>query len=159
MDGSFFADYKKFVVLPAEEQKETLKEFDPRDYATHFVLTLSLYDALISNWSEAIKYGVHVESSLAKALEEFNRKEKGVYHLKTLEIEANKSYFVLALSSKDKTEHQDANDRISSIIDSMISTPLYVGQSWYRLIGQKGRMNRRLFSFSFREYTEVGRSD
>jgi hypothetical protein len=62
-----------------EEQKE--KEFNPQDYATHYILTLSLYNSRISNWEEAIKYEVDIEKSIEKVLEEFNHTQKGVYHL------------------------------------------------------------------------------
>lgn len=152
MSHNFFSNYKEFIIYPLEEKKE--KEFDPKDYATHYILTLSLYDSLISNWGEAAKYGIQVEKSIEKVLEEFNNSRKGISHLQLLELEADKSYFVLSLSCKNKVEEQDANDHISYIIEKVITNPFYVGQSWFQLIGDKGRVNRKLFCLSFREYTE-----
>mgnify|MGYP005642905791 CR=1 FL=1 len=114
---------------------------------------MSLYDSLLLNWGEANKYEIEVEKSIEKVLEEFNNTQKGIYHLQVLELESDKSYFVLSLSCKTKIENQEANDRISYIIDKIISNPFYVGQSWFRLIGDKGRIIRKLFCFSFSEYT------
>lgn len=150
MDGNFFANYKEFIIYPLEEQTE--KEFDPQEYATHYIITLSLFDSFLSNWEEANKYEIEVEKSIEKVLGEFNNSHKGVYHLQLLELEEDKKYFVLSLSCKDKME-QEANDRISYIIDKYISNPFYVGQSWFRLVGDKGRNARKLFCSSFREYT------
>ncbi|MFC0271743.1 hypothetical protein ACFFIX_09780 [Metabacillus herbersteinensis] len=152
MNGNFFANYKEFIIYPLEEQKVN-KEFDPQEYATHYILTLSLYDSLLSNWGEANKYEVEVKESIEKVLEEFNNTQKEIYNLQVLELESDKSYFVLSLSCKTKIENQEANDRISHIVDKIISNPFYVGQSWFRLIGDKGRVIRKLFCFSFREYT------
>jgi hypothetical protein len=150
MNGNFFADYKDFIIYPLEEQKE--KKFNPQDYATHYILTLSLYDSRISNWEEAIKYEIEIEKSIEKVLEEFNHTQKGVYHLQLLELEEDKTYFVLSLSCKTKIESQKANDSISYIINNIITNPFYVGESWFLLIGDKGRIIRKLFCFSFKEY-------
>ncbi|MBA9024724.1 hypothetical protein [Peribacillus huizhouensis] len=153
MNGNFFANYKDFIIYPLEEDNP--KEFDPQDYATHYILTLSLYDSLVSNWGEANKFEVDVKKSIGKVLNEFNNTQKESYHLQLLELESDKSYFVLSLSCKTKIENSEANDRISYIIDKIISNPFYVGQSWYQLIGDKGRITRKLFCFSFKEYTHV----
>lgn len=153
MNEGFFANYKEFIISPLEEQKVNQIEFDPQDYHTHYILTLSLYDFLLSSWREANKYEIEVEKSIEKVLEEFNTTQKGIYHLQVLELEGDKSYFVLSLSCKTKMENKEANDRISYIIEKIISNPFYIGQSWFRLIGEKGRVKRKLFCFSFREYT------
>lgn len=152
MSGNFFANYKEFIIIPLEEQKANQKAFDPQDYATHYILTLSLYDSLLSNWRDAIKYEIEVENSIKKVIEEFNKTQKGIYHLQLLELENDESYFVLSLSCKTKIENKDASDRITYIIENIISNPFYVAQSWFRLIGDKGRLKRKLFSFSFKEY-------
>ncbi|MBS4177751.1 hypothetical protein [Lederbergia citrea] len=151
MKGNFFANYKEFIIYPLEDEKE--KEFDPKEYASHFILTFSLYESLLSNWGDAEKYAIEVEKSIQKVLDEFNHSQKGIYHLQLLELEGDKSYFVLSLSCKNKIENEEANDRISYIIDRLISNSFYVGQSWFRLIGNKGRNMRKLFCFSFKEYT------
>lgn len=151
MNGNFFADYKSYIVVP-KDQEVSKEEFDPEDYATYYILTLSLYDSLISSWSEAEKHEIEVEKSIETVLEEFNRKQKGCYHLQKLELESDKPYFVLALSCKTKIENEEATEYISYIVEKMISNPFYIGQSWYKLIGEKGRIERKLFSFSFKEY-------
>ncbi|MDQ0219586.1 hypothetical protein ELQ35_18820 [Peribacillus cavernae] len=150
MSGSFFADYKKFIVLPEEEVSK--EEFDPQNYATFYIVTLSLYDSLLTNWREANKYEIEVEKSIETVLEEFNRKQRGIYNLQILELESDNSYFVLALSCKSKIENEEANDRISHILEKILSNPFYIGQGWYKLIGEKGRIERKLFCFSFKEY-------
>jgi hypothetical protein len=153
MNANFFANYKEFIVIPLVEQKFGEEEFNPQKYKTNYIITLSLYDSLLSNWNEANKHEVDVARSIEKVLEDFNRNQKGIYHLQLLEFENDKSYFVLALSCKSKIENQESNDLISNIFEKMISNPFYVGQSWYKLTGQKGRRERKLFCYSFREYT------
>lgn len=152
MSGEFFANYKEFIRIPIDKQKHKDKEFDPRDYASHYILTLSLNDSLLSNWREAHKYEIEVGKSIKKVLEEFNKVQEGIYHLQLLELEDDKSYFVLSLSCKTKVEKQAAEEQIVHIIEKVISNPFYVGQSWFRLIGDRGRINRKLFCFSFIEY-------
>ncbi|MBD1383347.1 hypothetical protein [Metabacillus arenae] len=152
MNGDFFDNYKKFIMIPEEQNANQSREFDPQDYEAHYILTLSLYDSLISNWGEAIKYEIEVEKSIENVLEEFNSDQKGLYHLQLLELESDKPYFVLALSCKNKFENQEANDRISYILEKVISNPFYVGQGWFQFIGDKGRIKRKLFCFSFTEY-------
>jgi hypothetical protein len=153
MSGEFFSNYKDFIMIPIEEQKVKQKDFDPQDYATHYILTLSLYDSLISKWSEAIKYGIEIEKSIDKVFKEFNKSQNDIYHLQLLELDEDKSYFVFSLSCKTKIESVEENDRISYIIENILSNPFYVGQSWFRIIGDKGRIKRKLFSFSFKEYS------
>jgi hypothetical protein len=155
MSKNFFDNYKEFVVLPSENKPACKKEFDPRDYDRHFIVTLSLYDSLISCWSEANKYEIEVEKSLEKVLKEFNKKQQGVYHLQILELKEDTSYFVLALSCKIKEEDEKKiTSGIMYILEKMISTPLYNEESWYRLIGEKGRVKRQLFHFTYKEYKE-----
>jgi hypothetical protein len=152
MSNCFFADYKKFIVIPKGEEKFSEKGFDPNEFASHFILTLSIFDPVISNWAEASKHDIEVQKSIEHVLDSFNLRNHGVYHLKLLELEKDKLYFVLALSIKDKIEPEQAEFEISSIIDKMISNPFYIGQSWYKFTSEKGRVERKLFSFSFKEY-------
>ncbi|CAH0345355.1 hypothetical protein [Bacillus sp. CECT 9360] len=152
MNGNFFADYKNYIVLPVE-QEVSKEEFDPKDYGTYYILTLSLYDSLISKWSEATKFDIDVEKSIETVLAEFNKRHKSKYHLQILELESDKSYFVLALSCKNEVENQEGMDRIPYIVEKRLSNPFYTGQCWFNLVGQRGRMSRKLFCFSFREYT------
>jgi hypothetical protein len=152
MSGEFFANYKEFIRIPIEKQKHKHKEFDPQDYALHYILTLSLNDSLLSNWGEANKYEIEVDKSIEKVLEEFNKTQKGLYHLQLLELEEDQLYFVLSLSCKTKVDKQVAEEQIAHIIEKVISNPFYVGQSWFRLIGDRGRIDRKLFCFSFIEY-------
>jgi hypothetical protein len=149
---NYFADYKKYIVLPLEKEV-TKEEFDPADYGTFYILTLSLNDSLIENWNEADKFEIETVKSIETVLEEFNRKQKGTYYLQFLELEADKPYFVLALACKAKVDSQEANERVSYIVEKIISNAFYIGQGWYKFIGQKGRIERKLFCFSFREYT------
>ncbi|PLT33424.1 hypothetical protein [Bacillus sp. V5-8f] len=150
MDGNFFADYKKFIVLPEEEVSK--EEYNPKDYASYYILTISLYDSLISSWREATKHEIDIEKSIETVLEEFNQRQKKAYHLQLLELGDTKPYFILALSCKSKFEDGETDARIFYFIDKMISNSFYVGQSWYKLIGEKGRVERKLFCYSFREY-------
>ncbi|KKI90260.1 hypothetical protein WQ54_19975 [Bacillus sp. SA1-12] len=152
MSKDFFANYKEYILIPMQEEKIKQKKFDPDDYASHYILTLSLYDSLLSSWNEAEKYEIDVKKSIEKVLKEINQSHEGVYHFQLLELEVDKSYFVLSLSCKAKIEEKKAEDSITYIIDKMISNPFYVRQSWFRLIGNKGRIKRKLFCFSFKEY-------
>lgn len=151
MNGNFFADYKNYVVLPVE-QKVSKEEFDPKDYGAYYILTLSLYDSLISEWREAIKFEIEVEKSIETVLSEFNRRHNGMYHLQVLELESDKPYFVLALSCKNEIENQEAMEQIPYIVEKRLSNLFYTGQCWFKLIGQRGRMTRKLFCCSFKEY-------
>ncbi|MEH7416847.1 hypothetical protein V7266_16300 [Neobacillus drentensis] len=63
-----------------------------------------------------------------------------------------KNYFILALSLKTKLNPNEEKDRITYIIDHILTNPFYVGQSWFNLIGEKGKVARKLFSCSFKEY-------
>jgi len=152
MSNRFFADYKKFIVVPEQEEKYSDKGFDPHEFASHFILTLSIFDPVISSWAESSKHEIDVEKSIEHVLEGFNERYHGVYHLKLLELEMDKTYFVLALSVKDKIEPEQAEFGISNIIEKMISNPFYIGQSWYKFTSEKGRVERKLFCFSFKEY-------
>jgi hypothetical protein len=153
MNGNFFANYSKFIVVPSVAPKVGKKDYDPQDYATYYILTLSLYDPLLLKWSEAYKYEIDVDKSIVTVLEEFNKKREGEFHLQLLELDQEKSYFVLALSCKDKIENEKANERITYLIEKVLTNPFYVGQGWYKITGEKGRIDRSLFCCSFKEYT------
>jgi hypothetical protein len=152
MTTNFFANYKDFIILPLEE-KVNITEFKPQDFVTHYILTLSLNESLISCWKEANKYELDIKQSIEDVLADFNRNQNGLYFLQVLELDEDKSYFVLSLSCKYAFESDEVNKRISYIIEKLLSNPFYVGQSWFRLIGEKGRIRRKLFCFSYREYT------
>ncbi|RFU60445.1 hypothetical protein [Peribacillus glennii] len=153
MDGNFFADYKKFIVLP-DDNEVSKEEYDPRDYDSYYILTLSLYDSLISSWSEAIKHEIDINKSIETVLGEFNKRQKKAYHLQLLELDDTKSYFIMALSCKTKMEDGDTDARISYFVEKMIANSFYVGQSWYKLVGDKARVERKLFRLSYREYKQ-----
>jgi hypothetical protein len=159
MDGNFFADYKKFIVTPVDEKKIGKEVFDPKNYASHYILTLSIFDSRITSWKEVSKYEIDVEKSIKTVLKEFNLKQFEKYHLKLLELDHSKNYFVLALSSKIKFETKEENDRISFIINRILLNPFYVGQGWFNLVGEKGRVARKLFQCSFMKYDEIGSQD
>ena len=74
------------------------------------------------------------------------------YHLQLLELDKFKNYFILALSSKTRFNPGEEDDRIAYVIDRLLTNPFYVGQSWFNLIGEKGRVARKLFCYSFKEY-------
>ncbi|MCM2533366.1 hypothetical protein NDK43_14355 [Neobacillus pocheonensis] len=152
MNENFFGNYKNFIVIPLEQHKVGKKSFDPNDYSSYYILTLSLYDSLILNWIDAKKYEIDVKKSIEKVVDEFNQKQKGNNHLQLLEFEDDKSYFVLALSNKTKIDNQEENGQLSNFIERMISNSFYIGQSWYKLIGHRGRIERKLFNFSIKEY-------
>lgn len=50
MNENFFADYKKFIVVPEDETKVGKEEYDPKKYAAHYILTLSIFNSRIANW-------------------------------------------------------------------------------------------------------------
>ncbi|WP_409288403.1 hypothetical protein [Peribacillus sp. SCS-37] len=156
MTGKFFADYSQFIVIPEEEKKTLAKQFNPADYASHYILTLSLYDALVTKWSDAGKYEVIPEKGIQTVLDDFNLRQRETLYLQLLELDKEKSYFVMALSIKDKLSLEESELKISHIVEKMLTNPFYIGQSWYKLIGDKGRIQRKLFCFSFREYTAGG---
>jgi hypothetical protein len=93
-----------------------------------------------------------VEKSIKTVLKDFNLQQRERYHLQLLELDRFTNYFILALSSKTKFEPGEENDRISFIIDKILTNPFYVGQSWFNLIGEKGRVERKLFNCSFKKY-------
>ncbi|MFJ5717556.1 hypothetical protein [Neobacillus sp. NPDC093127] len=155
MNETFFADYKKFIVTPVGEMTTGNEVFDPKNYSSHYILTLSIYNSRLSNWRDASKYDIDVEKSIKTVLMEFNQKQNERYHLELLELDRFKNYFVLALSSKTKFETKEENDRISYVVDRMLTNPFYVGQGWFNLIGEKGRVERKLFCCSFMKY-EIG---
>jgi hypothetical protein len=152
MNEDFFADYKNFIVVPEEEKQVGKEVFDPKNYAEHYILTMSIYDSRLSSLSDANKFAIDVEKSIITVLEDFNQKQQQVYHLKLLELDKFKNFFILSLSSKRKFEHGDENNQVSFIIDKMLSNPFYIGQKWFNLVGDKGRVERKLFSYSFKKY-------
>lgn len=152
MSENFFADYKKFIVEP-ENSNLTYKDvYDPQNYAAYYILTLSIFNSRLTSWREASKYEIDVEKSIKTVLADFNKKQQGTYHLQLLELDKFKNYFILALSTKTKFEPNVENDRISIIIDKMLTNPFYVSQNWFNMIGEKGRVERKLFCWSYREY-------
>ncbi|MBM4762756.1 hypothetical protein [Bacillus sp. B15-48] len=153
MSIRFFADYKKYIVPPLNEQKVSEKVFEPHDFSSHYILTLSIFEPVISNWAEASRHDIDVYESIKQVLTDFNEKYFQRYHLQLLELEDDKAYFVLALSIRDNIEREVAEKEIEKIIDKKISNPFYIGQSWYKFTSEKGRVERKLFCFSFKEYT------
>ena len=152
MNEKFFADYKKFIVAPVDEKLNGKESFDPENYASHYIMTLSIFNSRITNWKDASRFDIDIDKSIKTVLKEFNIKHHEKYHLQLLELDRFKNYFVLALSSKIKFETQEENDRISFIVDRMLTNPFYVGQGWFNLIGEKGRIARKLFCCSFMKY-------
>jgi hypothetical protein len=148
---NFFADYKKFIVLP-DEKKVGKKEFDPQEYAAYYILTMSLYNSKISTWKEAAKYEIDIDKSIKTVIEDFNQKQDGLYYLQLLELVKFNNYFILALSFKHKLDSQAAKEKITYIIDKLITNSFYVGQNWFTFTGERGRVERKLFCYSFKEY-------
>jgi hypothetical protein len=153
MSGNFFDNYKKFVVLPQENEDACKKEYRHQDYERHFIVTLSLYDPLISCWKEATKHEVSIKESLGRVVRGFNEKEHGFYHLQLLELTEDKPYLVLALSCAIKKDKEQEDADLSYIVEKAISNSLYNEECWYRLIGEKGRIKRQLFCCTYKEYT------
>lgn len=152
MIDNFFSDYKKFIVLPEDKKGVDNEVFNPKNYAAYYILTLSIFDSRLSTWRDASKYEIDVEKSIKTVLKDFNQMQREKYHLQLLELDKFKNYFILALSSKTKFKTGEENVSISYIIDKMLTNPFYVGQSWFNLIGEKGRVERKLFCCSFKEY-------
>lgn len=152
MINNFFADYQKFIVEPENENRVGNEAFDPNNYASFYILTLSIFDSRLSSWKDASKFEIDVDNSIKTVLKDFNQKQREKYHLQLLELDKYKNYFILALSSKSKFNPEEENDRISYIIDNLLTNPLYVGQNWFNFIGEKGRVARKLFCCSFKEY-------
>ena len=152
MNENFFADYKNFIVEPEDEKRVGKEVFDPKNYAGHYILTLSIFDSRLSALRDASKYEIDIEISIKTVLEDFNQKQRGIYYLQVLELDKFKNYFILAFSSKIKFETEEENARVSFIIDRMLMNSFYVGQKWFNLIGERGRLERKLFCFSFKEY-------
>ena len=82
----------------------------------------------------------------------FNQMQREKYHLQLLELDRFKNYFILALSSKTKFNLGEENECITNIIEKILTNPFYVGQGWFNLIGEKERVARKLFCWSFKEY-------
>lgn len=152
MKENFFADYKKFIVIPENEKKVGKEEYDPKNYAAYYILTLSIFNPKITTWKEANKYEIDIENSIKTVLEDFNQKQYGTYHLQLLELDKFTNYFILALSIKTKFTLGEEEKRISEIVDKMLTNPFYVGHNWFNLIGEKGRLERKLFCCSYKEY-------
>lgn len=152
MIENFFADYKKFIVEPEDENRVVNEVFDPKNYAAYYILTLSIFDSRVLTWKDANKFDIDVEKNIKTVLWDFNQKQRGQYHLQLLELDMSKNYFILALSTKTKFNAEEENKRISYIIDKLLTNPFYVAQNWFNLIGEKGRVERKLFCCSFKEY-------
>jgi hypothetical protein len=152
MIENFFADYKKFIVEPEDEKRILNEVFDPKNYAAYYILTLSIFDSRISTWKDASKFEIDIEKSIKTVLRDFNQKQRESYHLQLLELDRFKNYFIVALSSKTKFNPGEEKNRITHIIDKILTNPFYVGQSWFNLIGEKGKVARKLFCCSFKEY-------
>ncbi|MBM7652832.1 hypothetical protein [Neobacillus cucumis] len=152
MIENFFADYKKFIVEPVDEKRHLNEAYDPKNYAAFYILTLSIFDSRLSTWKDANKFEIDIEKSIKTVLRDFNQKQHENYHLQLLELDRFKNYFILALSSKTKINPGEEKDRIAYIVDKLLTNPFYVGQSWFNLIGEKGRVARKLFCCSFKEY-------
>ncbi|MDR6999139.1 hypothetical protein [Neobacillus niacini] len=152
MNENFFAEYKKFIVEPEDVKSVGKEGFNPKSFAAHYILTLSLFDSRLLTWRDASKFEIDVEKSIKTVLNDFNQKQGDRYHLQLLELDKFKNYFILALSFKTKLEPEEENTRISFIVNNLLMNPFYVGQGWFTLIGDKGRVERQLFSWTFKEY-------
>ncbi|MEH7118421.1 hypothetical protein V7128_13490 [Neobacillus vireti] len=152
MIENFFAEYKKFIVEPVEEKRADQEVFDPKHYAAYYILTLSIFDSRILTWKDASKMEIDVEKSIKAVLKDVNQKQRDKYHFQLLELDKFKNYFILALSTKTKFEPGEENKRIDYIIENILTNPFYVGQGWFNLIGEKGKVARKLFHCSFKEY-------
>lgn len=152
MIENFFADYKNYIVVQEDEKQDGNKVFDPKNFAAYYILTLSIFDSRLSTWKDACKFEIDVEKSIKTVLSDFNQMQRETYHLQLLELDKFKNYFILALSSKIKFNPGEEKNRIDYIIDKILTNPFYIGQSWYNLIGDKGRVARKLFCCSFKEY-------
>ncbi|GEB34679.1 MULTISPECIES: hypothetical protein [Brevibacillus] len=155
MSDRFFGNYKAFVVIPAKEKGAGPKAFDPSDYSRHFILTFSLYDSLITCWKEAGKFKVQPRQGLARVIDAFNLKHDGTAYLQMLEMEDDQPYFVLALSCKSAADHEQAAiNRITQLLEKDFATDLLIGETWYQLIGAKGKFERKLFSYNIQPYAQ-----
>ena len=155
---NFFADYKRFIVVPEDEKRVVNEVFDPKNFAAYYILTLSIFDSRLASWKDASKFGIDVEKSIKTILGDFNQKQRENYHLQLLELDPLQNYFILALSSKTKFNPGEEKDRIDYIMDRFLTNPFYVGQGWFNLIGEKGRVARKLFCWSFKEYVWEGQN-
>lgn len=156
---NFFADYKKFIIEPEDEKTVGNESFDPNKYAAYYILTLSLFDSRLTTWKDARKFEIDVEKSIGIVLKDFNQNQSENYHLQLLEVDQSKNYFILALSSKIKFDRDKESERISFIVDRILTNPFYIGQNWYNLIGHKGKVARKLFNCSYREYVAEGNNN
>jgi len=152
MIENFFADYKNYIVVPEDEKQEVNEVIDPKNYEAYYILTLSIFDSRIATWKDASKFEIDIETSIKMVLWDFNQKHREKYHLQLLELDNSKNYFILALSSKTKFDAGEDKECIDNIIDKKLTNPFYVGQNWFNLIGDKGRVSRKLFCCSFKEY-------
>lgn len=152
MIENFFADYKNYIVVPEDERQVRNEVFDPKNFEAYYILTLSIFDSRLSTWKDASKFEIDVEKSIKIVLRDFNQTHRKKYHLQLLEFDKYKNYFILALSSKTKFNPGEEKDRINDLIDKKVTNPFYVGQNWFNLIGDKGRVARKLFCCSFKEY-------
>ncbi|PLS02367.1 hypothetical protein [Neobacillus cucumis] len=159
MIEKFFADYKKFIEVPKDETRLVNEVFDPNNYAAYYILTLTIFDSRLSSWKEASKFEIDVEKSIKTVLEKFNQMQREKYHLQLLELDKFKNYFILAFSSKIKFTPKEEKERITYIIDRLLTNPFYVGQGWFNLVGEKGKVARKLFNYSFKEYVVENQND
>lgn len=157
MSENFFSDYRKYVVEPEDVNLANKDVYDSKNYATYYILTLSIFNSRLTTWRDAAKYEIDVEKGIKTVLADFNKKQKGTFHLQLLELDKFKNYFILALSSKTKFEPKEEDIHISFIIEKMLTNPFYVGQNWFNFIGEKGRVERKLFCWSYREYVVVNK--
>jgi hypothetical protein len=159
MIENFFDDYKNYIVVPEDEKRVVNETYDPKNFAAFYILTLSIFDSRLATWKDASKFEIDVEKSIKTVLKDFNQKQKKRYHLQLLELDRFKNYFILALSSNTKFNPGEEKDRIAYIIDNILTNPFYVGQGWFNLIGEKGKVARKLFCCSFKEYAVQNLND
>jgi hypothetical protein len=152
MFENFFADYKNFVVVPRDEKQVENEVYDPKNYAGYYILTLSIFDSRLATWKDASKFEIDIEKSIKTVLRDFNQMQREKYHLQLLELDKFKNYFIVALSAKTKFNLGEEKERITYIIDRLLTNPFYVRESWFNLIGEKGKVARKLFCYSFKEY-------
>lgn len=154
MSADFFANYKDFMVFPDDDEYSLKKEFIPQVYQAHYIITLLLMDSLLSSWMEAAKLDIDIKKSLQKVIDEWNRREKGAHNMQLLELKEDTTYLVLALSFKTRIDNdEEVSKEIETMIQKEFTNSLFIGERWYTLVGEQGKMNRRLFKLMFKEYT------
>jgi hypothetical protein len=83
----------KSLLLNRKMKSEWVNEFDPKNYAAYYILTLSIFDSRLSIWKDASKFDIDVKKSIKTVMRNINQMQREKYHLQLLELDIRCSLY------------------------------------------------------------------